>query len=98
MAWVVYLGASGGARLGRFWSGSVPAYLGKISYGLYAYHGLVFGLVAGRWVYMMPQGPIRIPLMLTITLIVAIVSYEFYERPFLRLKNRFQTVPSGAAC
>jgi peptidoglycan/LPS O-acetylase OafA/YrhL len=72
-------------------------YLGKISYGLYAYHMLalsLMGLTLGgrantllRFVIYWVGG-----LMLTIAL--ASISYRLLERPFLRLKERFAVVKS----
>lgn len=70
-------------------------YLGKISYGLYMYHA--FGLqlsykifqykdyIFSPWVYMFFY-----PLLaLGITVIVAHFSYQFFEKRFLMLKQRF---------
>lgn len=67
-------------------------YLGKISYGLYVFHAAAqtlaghylqrFGLVAsvvGSFV---------------LTVLLATCSYHFFEAKFLRLKQRFEVVPS----
>lgn len=53
----------------------LPAYLGKISFGLYVFHAAVIEL-AGPW------------LALPLTIAVAALSYRFLETPFLRLKDR----------
>ena len=76
-------------------------YLGKISYGLYIWHLLALELAikalarpipfAGEWV----EGSTFIALCgLGLTIAMAMVSYEFLELPFLRLKSRFALIPS----
>jgi peptidoglycan/LPS O-acetylase OafA/YrhL len=69
-------------------------YLGRISYGLYVYHGvaLYYATTAtSSW-------SIRILGMLgsmALTLLAAAASYQFLELPFLRLKRRFSYVLSA---
>ena len=61
------------------------SYIGKISYGLYLYQGIF--LKTG------PSGILAIqqfPLNIFLTFIVAIISYEFIEKPILRYKKRFR--------
>jgi peptidoglycan/LPS O-acetylase OafA/YrhL len=66
--------------------------LGKISYGLYLWHYLVGGIV-GRD---MPLG-VRLPLLFTISLGMAILSWYVIERPFTRRKPpQVQSDPSDA--
>lgn len=84
------------------YKGSVPrwlVYLGKISYGLYLFHNLVMWLVFSNddgWPrfshYMQNHRYLGMLLVIFITLGVASFSYRFFETPFLRLKNRFETV------
>jgi len=67
-------------------------YLGKISYGMYVYHlaviWFVHRFVEARW-----QNPIafwlNVLLALSITIVVASLSYHLLERPILDLKDRF---------
>lgn len=76
-------------------------YLGQISYGLYVFHEFVSELVsaaAKHW----PRAGLRgtpysgiLDLALTITL--AALSYQFVERPFLRLKERYAFIKSRPA-
>ena len=76
-------------------------YLGKISYGLYVFHMLslritdkllskYFAVSGLKWYAM------RWVCAFGIALIFAAVSFQFLEKPFLRLKRRFTYVPSGA--
>lgn len=69
-------------------------YTGKISYGLYCFHGytLTFGLL------FLDKFDIQIPLILRILLLfiinftIAAISYQIIEKPFLKLKRRFSRV------
>jgi peptidoglycan/LPS O-acetylase OafA/YrhL len=94
-AWasLAYLGAAlacGGMLVAtlaaeRSWlSHPAPAYLGRISYGLYVYHGLALA-ITDSWVWPVASA-------FAVTLVAAAVSYHVYELPFLRLKRRFERV------
>jgi peptidoglycan/LPS O-acetylase OafA/YrhL len=70
-------------------------YLGKISYGLYVFHLAVMELVKRA----LPQpgyqalwtgSVLAVSLLLTIG--IASISYHYFEKPFLRLKARFELV------
>jgi peptidoglycan/LPS O-acetylase OafA/YrhL len=65
-----------------------PSYFGRISYGLYVFHGpaLIVGEMVGR-------GPI-IPLTTLLTFCISSLSYRYLESPFPRLKKRFENLPS----
>jgi peptidoglycan/LPS O-acetylase OafA/YrhL len=76
-------------------------YLGKISYGIYVIHPLViFGMQrwCGAWIsqlaptlrYVLVYGGV-----MALTIGLAATSYEFYEKRFLNLKDRFSTVKSS---
>ncbi|MBN9615214.1 MAG: hypothetical protein BGO25_03100 [Acidobacteriales bacterium 59-55] len=80
-------------------------YLGRISYGLYVFHELVYYLVfhlGKTWLTRFCEllrligwrGGVGTILSFLFTILVAHLSYQFYERPFLRLKRRFTIVPS----
>jgi peptidoglycan/LPS O-acetylase OafA/YrhL len=64
-------------------------YLGRISYGLYVFHMASLRVVES-WGW-----PWRMGLGFGITVLAASLSYRFFERPFLRLKERFTHVRSG---
>jgi peptidoglycan/LPS O-acetylase OafA/YrhL len=71
-------------------------YLGKISYGLYLYHIL---FIAGiRSLSPNSGGPAlklgRFALALGLSVATAAASYAWFEKPILRLKERFTFVPS----
>ncbi|MGH7932032.1 MAG: acyltransferase family protein [Candidatus Binataceae bacterium] len=73
-------------------------YLGRISYGLYVYHGaVILGTVAIFAAYPGWLKWLLCPaISLTATIGIAALSYRWLERPFLRLKVRFQYVHSAA--
>jgi peptidoglycan/LPS O-acetylase OafA/YrhL len=69
-------------------------FLGKISYGIYIFHaGAIFAMwKIHRWV---PLSNLSLLLgAILLTLIIASASYHLFERPFLKLKQRFQHVES----
>jgi peptidoglycan/LPS O-acetylase OafA/YrhL len=85
------------------WFPGVLVYLGKISYGLYAFHllGLRMAYALAVHMHRLPYlasalMDLRIPVALGITVLVAMLSYQFFETPFLRIKERFTLVKSRA--
>ncbi len=82
------------------------AWLGRISYGLYLVHSLVFFLTFEKALpYLRRSFPtLRIPVqirdavwtlvVLAVSIVLASLSYRYFERPFLRLKSRFTFVGS----
>ena len=65
-------------------------YLGKISYGLYLYHVIVIEIfnnlqssLGERHVWWLQLATI------TLSIVAAVVSWEFVERPILELKDKF---------
>ena len=85
-------------------------YLGKISYGLYVFHALALecswktvaslNLHPASALGMVKVGACLIfvqVLAMAMTILLAAGSYEYLERPFLKLKERFTTIQSRAA-
>jgi peptidoglycan/LPS O-acetylase OafA/YrhL len=64
---------------------------GRISYGLYLWHVPVFILCGALQV----GGVLGFSLGAFLTILIAAVSYEFFEMPFLRLKKRFGYAKEG---
>lgn len=66
-------------------------YIGKISYGIYLYHMPILTFLGAlgfrSWTRLLIIGPI--------TLIVSILSYQYLEAPFLKLKDKFSGVSEG---
>ncbi|HEY1173682.1 MAG TPA: acyltransferase [Verrucomicrobiae bacterium] len=69
--------------------------LGIYAYGIYIYHQLIHSVLHRMVGLPSPSPQIFVVLCIT-TLVVAALSYEFFEKPFLRLKDRFAPV-SGKA-
>jgi len=69
-------------------------YLGRISYGLYVFHLFALALLAQVLVLPVVGIPLnfelRLALSFLLTVILAVVSYNVLELPFLRLKQRFR--------
>jgi peptidoglycan/LPS O-acetylase OafA/YrhL len=80
-------------------------YLGKISYGIYMYHMMVITLVIyivkghiiGFEKLSVLQNILVYGLSILGTILVASLSYRFFETPWMRLKERFTTIRSGDA-
>ncbi len=72
-------------------------YLGKISYGLYVYHLLALTVIR-LWLGGQLGHPAYFALYfisaLAMTVALSAASYQWLEKPFLRLKNRFTLVAS----
>lgn len=73
---------------------AAPAFvwLGRISYGLYALHTFVLAVVK------LPSSlpfPAVMAIQFCATVALAAASFFLLEQPFLRLKKRFQAIPSG---
>lgn len=80
-------------------------YLGRISYGLYIFHAFVLFMVFRICKARLTQLSATLHLLywrdalgtviaLTTTIMIAMLSYRFFERPFLQLKKKFTFVPS----
>ena len=69
-------------------------YTGKISYGLYCFHGIVltFGLAMLQKLDVSIPVFIRGLMFLLINYIIAAISYQFIEKPFLNLKNKLRRI------
>ena len=70
-------------------------YLGRISYGLYVYHTFFLLILAYRVNRPSARQLLLLDLIsLGLTVLTASISYQCFERPFLRLKQRFTFVTS----
>ncbi len=72
-------------------------YLGNISYGLYMYHpiGIVLAIVISISISCQTNWFIY-PLSLMITVLLAGLSYKYFESFFLKFKDKFSIVSSGS--
>ena len=71
-------------------------YLGRISYGLYVFHGMTILIGRSILAHRLPHG-VWLWGSLALTIALAVTSYEFFEKPFLKLKHRFELVHSRSA-
>ena len=71
-------------------------YLGKISYGMYMYHtiAVVIGVKISH--SFGNSNFVSYPISYALTILIAAFSYEYFEKPFLKIKDRFTTVKSGS--
>lgn len=74
-------------------------FIGKISYGIYVIHPLIILLLSRLLkdveVALWLKYPIVYGSVISLTIILAWVSYSYYEKPFLKLKTRFAVVKSS---
>lgn len=88
-AWVVGRAIPGfRGSIGRFLAARPVVYIGTISYGLYLYHGFMPYLL-GRYVpdFLQLSWPIRCLMLSAATLLMASLSWRFFEAPILKLKD-----------
>jgi peptidoglycan/LPS O-acetylase OafA/YrhL len=81
-----------------FFENPLMSFLGQISYGIYIYHRLILSLT--KWFLLkythQYSEPVWIISSLSITILIAFLSYRFFEMPFLRLKNKFAIIKSSS--
>lgn len=81
------------------------AYIGRISYGMYVFHITIYWIVYtifGKELTTFSQklgviewkNTIGFIIVFVITVIFAMLSYRYFEKPFLKLKTRFTLIPS----
>lgn len=71
-------------------------FLGKISYGIYMYHPIAIVLTIKLWMYMTIKNSLWIyPISICLTLLIAAVSYFYFERRFIEHKIKFSKIISG---
>jgi peptidoglycan/LPS O-acetylase OafA/YrhL len=76
---------------------SIFNYFGKISYGLYCYHGVVITIFLKIIYFSFPSQPLPIvllvfpPVIFAFTILLSHLSYRYFERYFLNLKQKFYT-------
>lgn len=71
-------------------------YLGKISYGLYMYHPICIALVLASALFLRQTSDwVLYPLSLLSTILIAGLSYKYFESAFLKFKRKFTIVASG---
>lgn len=79
----------------------VMDFLGKISYGIYVFHPLIIFYLSKAIGTGVIAGPVKLILVYlavsAATILIAWLSYRYFEKPFLRLKLRYSVVPSTAA-
>lgn len=75
---------------------AVFKYLGNISYGLYMYHpiGIVFSLFVCKLLNLTSNWFIY-PLSFMVTIFLASISYQYFEKYFLKYKYKFSKISSG---
>jgi peptidoglycan/LPS O-acetylase OafA/YrhL len=76
-------------------------FLGKISYGIYLTHPLIIFLLSGIWTKLHVHIPVFFQYLIIyfsvtfITIFLSWISFEIFEKQFLKLKNRYTIVKSS---
>jgi peptidoglycan/LPS O-acetylase OafA/YrhL len=94
---VIFLSFLGESRMGKW---SVLTYLGRISYGLYVFHWMIVTAavhIARSLVGRQLLSPLLARSLMgiaafAVTVLVASLSYRFFEAPILRYKKRFEVI------
>jgi peptidoglycan/LPS O-acetylase OafA/YrhL len=94
---VAFLIAAIGVKPGNLLTNPVLVYLGRISYGLYIFHGAA--LVVAAQIVPAASNEVFWPMFaavaFTLTLGLAAASYRYLESGFLRLKKRYEVIRSA---
>ncbi len=71
-------------------------YLGNISYGLYMYHpiGIILALAISKSINLRTNWLVY-PLSFILTILLAGLSYNYFEKHFLKLKSKYSKIISG---
>ncbi|WP_046245998.1 acyltransferase family protein [Hymenobacter terrenus] len=72
--------------------GKTVNYLGKISYGLYMYHCPIIYVLDTHPHFFADNQILRLLMIIGLTICVAALSYELFEKQILRLKRKFEVV------
>lgn len=69
-------------------------FLGKISYGLYVYHGLIIGFVLlfFKTNNLFLNNFVLYSIVILLTILLSTFSYFILEKPFLKLKSKKYTI------
>ena len=93
---IIILNFAANKEIGISLENKVLHYLGKISYGIYMYHILAVVICIKVLIYFnMVKDWLLIPLALGMAVLMAAISYEFFESRFIRRKKKFSKVLSG---
>ena len=81
--------------LGRILTFKPLLYLGKVSYGIYVYHYFAAWAISGLAIYLGFEAVLQKPVLLLsayvlFTLVMAVISWHFYELPINNLKRHFE--------
>jgi len=81
------------ARL-KFKNNKLIHYLGKISYGLYMYSNIILIITIKKFIlpFNFVNIYLYIILMIGLPIIISTISYELFERPFLKIKRHLETI------
>ena len=72
---------------------NILKYLGKVSYGIYMYHPICIMLIAYAFQKFDFEKPVLFYVLSIIsTITISAISYEFFEKPFLKIKSRFSKI------
>lgn len=80
-------------RLSNF---SIFNYLGKVSYGIYMYHNVLSVIIIKKVMYRIESESslIFFMLMISFSILVPIISYELFEKHFLKIASRYRIMRS----
>jgi peptidoglycan/LPS O-acetylase OafA/YrhL len=69
-------------------------HVGKVSYGIYLFHQMIHSPVRSKTAFL--PVPLQYVAVVIVCVAVATLSYNLYEKPFLKLKDRLRSEPKTA--
>lgn len=96
---IVLLAVTHGTRTSRILANPFLRFYGRYSYGLYLFHyaparyyeTVLWPAISSRIHLVWLAGSCYFFLILSVTTVAAVLSFHFIEKPFLRLKNKFES-------
>ncbi|HET6992237.1 MAG TPA: hypothetical protein VFJ43_12970, partial [Bacteroidia bacterium] len=79
----------------RFGTKNPVSYLGRCSYGIYLWGNILLPILINKFILIYcPSGSVWSywPVVISVSLIVPVITYELLEKPFLKLKSRFAII------